>query len=125
MAPTAIEIFQPRLTILRELDGEFRVLQEGQQTAETEAEAPSAPILPQFFDRLAQAEYKDQPTAYLDRVAIIDGALNIVDRRSGVTWQVPDADISVRRTDDGLNGNSDDADRAARRSRAPERRHRL
>lgn len=33
VAPTAIEIFRPSLTILREPDGEFRVLQEGQQTA--------------------------------------------------------------------------------------------
>jgi hypothetical protein len=105
VAPTAIEIFRPRLTILRGLDGEFRVLQESQQTAETEAEVPAAPILPKFFGRLAEAENRDQPTAYLDRVAIIDGTLNIVDRHSGVTWQVPDADISVRRTDAGLNGN--------------------
>jgi uncharacterized protein YhdP len=102
VAPTAIEIFRPNLTILRGLDGEFRVLQEGQPAA---AEAPAAPILPQFFDRLAEAEDKDQPTAYLDRVAIIDGALRIIDRRSGVTWRVPDADLSVRRSDTGLNGN--------------------
>jgi uncharacterized protein YhdP len=103
VAPTAIEILRPQLTILREADGEFRVLQEDQQAA-TAIEAPAAPILPQFFDRLAEAEDKDQPTAFLDRVAIVDGTLNIVDRRSGITWTVPDADLSVRRTEGGLQG---------------------
>lgn len=103
VAPTAIEVFRPRLTIQREFDGEFRVLQDDQQTAGS-TDAPSAPILPQFFDRLAEAEEKDQPTAFLDRVAIVDGTLHIVDRRSGITWTAPDADVTVSRTDDGLRG---------------------
>ncbi|HEY7687099.1 MAG TPA: hypothetical protein VH835_00320, partial [Dongiaceae bacterium] len=102
VAPTTIELFRPRLTILRETNGEFRVLQDDQQAAAEES--LPAPMLPQFFDRLAEAENKDQPTAYLDTVAIIDGALHIVDRKSGVTWTVPDADVSVRRTDNGLQG---------------------
>jgi hypothetical protein len=104
VAPTAIEVFRPHLTILREIDGEFRVLQEEQQTSSS-IETSTAPILPEFFDRLSEAADKDQPTAYLDSVAIIDGSLNIIDRRTGINWAVPDADISVRRTDAGLQGN--------------------
>ena len=104
VAPTVIEIFRPHLTILREIDGEFRVLQEEQQAASS-IETSTAPILPEFFDRLSESADKDQPTAYLDRVAIVDGTLNIIDRRTGINWAVPDADISVRRTDAGLQGN--------------------
>lgn len=104
VAPTAIEVFRPHLTILREIDGEFRVLQDEQQTASS-IETSTAPILPEFFDRLSKAADKDQPTAYLDRIAIIDGAFNIVDRRTGINWSVPDTDVSVRRTDGGLQGN--------------------
>ncbi|HVR68958.1 MAG TPA: AsmA-like C-terminal domain-containing protein [Verrucomicrobiae bacterium] len=104
VAPTAIEVFRPHLTILRELDGEFRILQDDQQNASS-IETSTAPILPDFFERLDKAADKDQPTAYLDRIAIIDGALNIIDRRTGINWSVPDADISVRRTDAGLQGN--------------------
>jgi hypothetical protein len=104
VAPTAIELFRPRLTILREADGEFRMLQEEQQIASA-VDTPTAPILPQFFDRLAKSAEKDQPTAFLERVGIIDGALTLVDRRSGITWTIPDADLGLRRTDDGLQGN--------------------
>ena len=104
VAPTAIEVFRPHLTILRELDGEFRILQDELQTASS-VETSTAPILPEFFERLDKAADKGQPTAYLDRIAIIDGALNIIDRRTGINWAVPDADISVRRTDAGLQGN--------------------
>ncbi len=104
VAPTAIEVFRPHLTILREIDGEFRVLQDEQQSTNS-IDTSTAPILPEFFDRLSETADKDQPTAYLDRIAIIDGTLNIIDRRTGINWAVPDADISVRRTDAGLQGN--------------------
>ena len=105
IAPTAIEIFRPKILLLRETDGHFhfgRTL--GLTTATTEEQIADSPVLPAIFEELVRAPDPDRATGYVRRASIIDADLTFIDRKRGLTWHAPQADLVLDRNPDGLVG---------------------
>jgi hypothetical protein len=97
IAPRSIEVFGPRLAVIRGEDGRFSL--GGAKSGLPDAGPGS--ILALLVAEL-QHPHQDGPARYLSEVGIVDGTLTVEDRPAGLTWVAPDADIFLRRTDEGL-----------------------
>lgn len=106
VAPTAIEIFQPRIFIVREIDGHFRFVHAAPDDP-SQAGEETSPVLTRLLQTLLAAPDPSQPTGYLKRASITDGQLTLVDRKAGVTWHAPAANITLGRDVQGIVGQLD------------------
>ena len=104
VAPTAMDLFRPRLFLSREPDGRFKVGRIGAEDEVSGDGESGASILPQLLGELLRSPDRDRHTGYLRSVSIIDGRLNVSDRQRGLTWRVPDADIVLHRRPQGIAG---------------------
>jgi len=104
VAPTAIDVFRPRLYLTRDPDGRFRFGPPRQAGGEVAPEDGASSILPRVLAALLAPPDRDRPTGYLRNVSIIDGKLLYADRRNGFTRRAEDADIVLRRTAGGIAG---------------------
>lgn len=106
IAPTAIEIFQPRILLLREEDGRFhfgRTLGLDSAAA-ADTEIADSPVLPAILHELALSPDPDRATGWIRRASILDADLTFIDRKRGLTWHAPKADFVFDRNPDGLSG---------------------
>jgi hypothetical protein len=106
VAPTAIEIFQPRIFIVREADGHFRFVHAAPEDPSQPGDETS-PVLTRLLDTLLAAPDPSLPTGYLKRASITDGQLTLIDRKAGVTWHAPAANITLGRDVQGIVGQLD------------------
>jgi len=106
VAPTAIEIFQPHIFIVREADGHFRFVHAAPDDP-SQAGEETSPVLTRLLQTLLAAPDPSQPTGYLTRAGITDGQLTFIDRRAGVTWHAPTANIVLGRDVRGIVGQLD------------------
>jgi hypothetical protein len=106
VAPTAIEIFQPHIFIVREPDGRFRFVHAAPDDP-SQAGEETSPVLTRLLQTLLAAPDPSLPTGYLTRASITDGQLTFIDRRAGVTWQAPAANIVLGRDAQGIVGQLD------------------
>ena len=106
VAPTAIEIFQPHIFIVRESDGHFRFVHAAPDDP-SQAGEETSPVLTRLLQTLLAAPDPSLPTGYLTRASITDGKLTFIDRRAGVTWQAPAANIVLGRDTQGIVGQLD------------------
>ena len=106
VAPTAIEIFEPRIFIVREADGRFRFVHSAPDDP-SQAGDETSPVLTRLLQTLLAAPDPSLPTGYLVRASITDGQLTFIDRRAGVTWHAPAANIVLRRDARGIVGELD------------------
>jgi hypothetical protein len=108
IAPTAIEIFQPKILLLREADGHFHFGRTlgltAAAAAAAEAEIADSPVLPAIFQELVHTPDPDRATGYIRRASILDADLTFIDRKRGLTWHAPKADFVFDRNPDGLTG---------------------
>jgi hypothetical protein len=106
VAPTAIEIFQPHIFIVRESDGRFRFVHAAPDDPSRAGEETS-PVLTRLLQTLLAAPDPSLPTGYLTRASITNGQLTFIDRRAGVTWHAPAANIVLGRDARGIAGQLD------------------
>ena len=106
VAPTAIEIFQPRIFIVREADGHFRFVHAAPGDPSQPGDETS-PVLTRLLQTLLAAPDPSLPTGYLKRASITDGQLTLIDRKAGVTWHAPAANITLGRDVQGIVGQLD------------------
>ena len=106
VAPTAIEIFQPHIFIVREADGHFRFVHAAPDDP-SQAGEETSPVLTRLLQTLLAAPDPSLPTGYLKRASITDGQLTFIDRRAGVTWHAPAANIVLGRDAQGIVGQLD------------------
>jgi len=106
VAPTAIEIFQPRIFVVREVDGHFRFVHAAPDDP-SQAGEETSPVLTRLLETLLAAPDPSQPTGYLKRASITEGQLTLVDRKAGVTWHAPAANITLGRDVQGIVGQLD------------------
>lgn len=106
VAPTAIEIFQPHIFIVREADGHFRFVHAAPDDP-SQAGEETSPVLTRLLQTLLAAPDPSLPTGYLTRASITDGQITFIDRRAGVTWQAPAANIVLGRDAQGIVGQLD------------------
>lgn len=101
VAPTAIELFGPTVTLVRDRNGELHLLRALEEGAAGRTGEPSA-VLPAILAELSKPPDRSKPTGYLDEVRILDGSAVFDDRRAGIVWQAPEATIEMRRTPGGI-----------------------
>jgi hypothetical protein len=106
VAPTDIEIFGARVTLVRWSDGSFDF---GLDKDEAEAAGPAEPadlsiLVPGILAELLSDSTPERPLSFLKSVRIVDGSLTMIDRKLGAIWRAPSARIEVRRHARGLAG---------------------
>lgn len=97
VAPSSVEIFGPRLRVIRQKNGSFNV---GFGNAK---DPSSAPTLTAFEDIL-DGPKGDHPLKYLSNLHIIGADLTIDDQILEKTWIAPSADIRLERDEIGVKG---------------------
>ena len=106
VAPTAIEIFQPHIFVVREADGHFRFVHSAPDDP-SQAGEETSPVLTRLLQTLLATPDPSLPTGYLTRASVTDGQVTFIDRRAGVTWQAPAANIVLGRDAQGIVGQFD------------------
>jgi len=100
LAPTAVEIFEPRIHMRRNADGRFQFL----ATVEGPAAGQPSALLPEIFQELLSSPDPRLSTGYLRRAHLIGGTLEFDDRRTGLVWHAPKLDIDLMRDRQGIAG---------------------
>ena len=103
VAPTAIEVFGPSLVAVRDLAGRFRIVRAAPDDPAQISDEES-PVVSRLLDTLLSPPNPSLPAGYLTRAAITGGQLTFVDRRAGITWHAPAANITLARDDQGIVG---------------------
>ncbi len=111
LAPRAVELDEPQLTLVRAKDGAISLdlgsLADSGEPAPSAAETPLAELLaelarPAGSDRVRSA---NALLGQLHRVRVHDARVTLVDRQLGVTWRAPHAEINLtRRPEGGVDG---------------------
>ncbi len=100
VAPTEIEVFNPRIHLRRSREGRFQFLTAPNGAAEGQ---PSR-FIPEFLENLMGPPNLDRATGYLRRARLVDGTLDFDDRRTGLVWHAPKIDIELARDRQGVVG---------------------
>ncbi len=118
LQPRALELDDPRLTLRRAEDGTLSIdlgslTEQTEQMEQGAAGDQSSEPLPTLLALLAKPPSTDRNAApgwfsQLRRVRIHDAVVTVVDRRLGVTWRAPQADVNLtRRAAGGIDGSMD------------------
>lgn len=102
VAPTAIEAFGPHVHLRRDRNGRFAV-------AGVESPAGGAPISGGGIFAEIVEELQDEPepnsaTGYLEVFSLGSGRITLEDAKLGITWEAPEASVTIRRRPGGLVG---------------------
>ncbi len=97
IAPTTLEVFHPKLRIVRGKTGEFELAAE-------EAGPAAGDIMQRLVDDLIAPPDPGEPIGYLTSVVVEDADLTVVDEKRGTTWQATDTDVTISRDDKGIAG---------------------
>jgi Protein of unknown function/AsmA-like C-terminal region len=100
VAPTEIEVFDPRIHVRRNRDGTFQFL----ATVASAGENQPSSILPEIFGDLMGPPNPDTSTGYLQRAHLVGGELVFDDQRTGLLWHAPKIDIDLLRDREGIVG---------------------
>jgi hypothetical protein len=115
IAPTLIEIEGARVRLVRNADGSFDFAQPAspEDTAAPAADGATQEIKEEsdlselanvlLRDLLSEPDF-DNPLTFMQRLRISNTRLRIVDRRLGIVWRAPRAEIDLARDAGGLNG---------------------
>ncbi len=102
LAPRTIELFGPKLHLIRQTNGFLEVgLGESDKSQITKGEDPSA-FVSEFLRRIDEEPDPARPLSYLSRVSISHASIEIRDLKSQVTWLAPGSEIFIERTPEGL-----------------------
>lgn len=106
VAPTAIEVFGPRLRLRRDGAGRFSVAGIAPPDGDDPAADGGGGVFNAVLANLQDAPDPDSPTGYLNRVSIVGGRITLDDQRLGMIWRAPEASFSIRRGPQGLTGDA-------------------
>ena len=100
VAPTALEIIEPSVRLVRNADGSFEFgLGDVVRRKIFEDASDSIDLL--FADLLVPLN-RSRAMGYLERISIIGGNLAVVDYDLGMAWTAPRATIYITRNDSGI-----------------------
>lgn len=97
LAPRSLSVFGPSLVIVRKPDGRLEL------GLPRDADSSAKVLLPLLGQILAPPG-SARSLGYLTRLNIVGADLLVDDKKTGVLWQAPKADITVIRTPDGVRG---------------------
>ncbi len=108
VAPTRVEVGGARLRIVRTADGGFEFAgATGVEAGQADPLGDFSSVMPALLGRLMSAPDPKQPLSFLNAVRIVDGKVVVVDRKEGLVWRAPVANIELRREEAGLAGEVD------------------
>jgi len=96
VAPTGLDLFGPRLRVVRTPDGEIFV-----GIRSVSASGPSGGGMG-FIEGLLSDSDPNSPTGYLRRVSIVSGLIEFEDRLTGRNWTAQRANIVLERDENGI-----------------------
>jgi len=97
VAPTSLEIFHPKVRVVRGPDGKFNL--------GVEEEGPGAgDILTRLITDLLAPPDPADPLGYLTSVRITRADLTLVDEKLGTAWHAPEANVVLARGAKGITG---------------------
>ena len=99
-AASELELFEPTLSITREASGQFEFGFAGDGV-----DADVSPI--EMLQWLSDEKGGKNPAAFLKRLTVTDADLVIEDHVAGRSWVTPDAQVSIRRVDEGFSLSAD------------------
>jgi hypothetical protein len=97
VAPTRLVAREPKLRLLRDAEGSFRLVGETGGGGDGES-------LRIFLEELAHPPDLTRPSGYLKEVALTGGTVEVEDLRLGRTWRAEGLDIRALRGETGLDG---------------------
>lgn len=100
VVPQSLSVLNPALRVVRRFDGSVDVgMGESDQSRNEFSEW--------FLRELFLTPDRERRFGFLTRVEIVNGSLLVDDRRLGVVWRAPRANMSLSRDEDGLSGWAD------------------
>ena len=103
VAPTAITIDGPHIFLVRDTDGHFRFVHAAEPDS-SEAGNETSPILPTLIETLSSKPDPASRAGYLSHASVTHGAVTFIDKKTGLTWRAPDANIALARRGEGVFG---------------------
>ena len=102
-APRDIELFSPRLRLVRNADGDITVGfgDEAEKGKEAASDAFKA-ILEKVVNMMSSPPDPEKPLTYIRRVSIVNADFVIIDIGSGRSWVAPSSEFYIRRDKEGL-----------------------
>ena len=105
VAPTALEIIEPSVRLVRNRDGSFEFgLGDVDRRKISGDASDSIDFL--FADLLAPPN-EARAMGYLERISVIGGNLAVIDYRLGMAWTAPHATINITRNESGISIDAD------------------
>ena len=101
IAPTGLELFGPRLRVVRTPEGEV-VVGMGAFSATGQSGGQAAGGGVELIGRLMQEPNLNTSAGYLRRVSIISGLIEFEDRQTGRNWTAQRAEIALERDQKGI-----------------------
>ena len=98
IAPRSIELFRPRLRVLRHRDGSMEV----GFNAES---AQSGKFMQRMVTELMASPDPTRAMTYLSNVTIYDADLTVIDQAQEISWDATNAQVELNRDANGFNGN--------------------
>ncbi|QJE73200.1 hypothetical protein HHL28_08960 [Aerophototrophica crusticola] len=102
IAPTRIELVEPRLYGLRTEDGKFRL--DIRRDKDDDDDDMGDKLLQELLDALRRPPDPTTSLGALREVRITRGQLELENRQIGVTWRMPLLDLRLRRNANGVRG---------------------
>ncbi len=103
LAPTALDIFGAHLFVVREADGRLRFVRADAAGGQLPGDEPS-PLMPTLLGELLKPPEEGSATGYFTSARMVGATIDLDDRRLGVAWRIPKADIEFRRDAVGIAG---------------------
>lgn len=96
-APKAIELFRPRLRLVRRMDGLLEV-------GFGDGEDAAGKTISELLAELMAEPDPDDPLSYLAHINVVDGEMRMEDRGLGLAWIAPKAILALERDPAGIRG---------------------
>ncbi|MEQ8195373.1 MAG: hypothetical protein RIB59_12880, partial [Rhodospirillales bacterium] len=96
IAPKRIELFHPKIKLLRKADGQIQI-------GFGESKAPESDVLLQvIISAMLKTSDPGDRLSYLDQVSVFDADLTLVDETLGLAWHAPASQLSLVQSRNGL-----------------------
>jgi hypothetical protein len=105
-APTELELFKPRLTVIRRADGSFgfgdTVINPAQDSTSAEQSQLHGELTAKAISKLVGPPDQQGPLGYLSSISMVKADLTFDDQRAGVMLSAPESEIIFARDGVGL-----------------------
>jgi hypothetical protein len=96
VAPQRVDIYSPRVFLLRDIEGKLHFMR-WRGASDAPGGLEESPILPILLQDLADQPNAASTTGYFTDARLIGGSIMFADRRTGVTWRIPDFSLDLHR----------------------------